>query len=476
MGEARNPGIPAAALAAVSMPERVDTVLGEFLFTDGVPDTDTIEKSYRLLDLTRAIEVYLNTIPGASLVAMRDGFRSIGVDRASILGFSDPLIDSETLFLTPNTATVYGTTFLDLRDGPVVVEHPANSLSVLDDFWFRYVADLGIAGADKGAGGKYLFLPPGYEGDTPDGYFTYQSPTYTNWLALRCLDGVEGIKKTRIYPLAEAGDPPDTEFMNFARLEFNTVHSNNATFYDEIAMLVSEEPADSLDPERAGQLAALGIVHGQPFTPDERLRGILAEAAPIAAAMVRSMIYKPRDPAAYYYPGEGSWKKAFVGGNYEFLNDGARLLDARAVFHYMCTVVTPAMVAETVGVGSQYAYTAEDSTGAWLDGGRSYRLRLPADIPAKNFWSIDLYDNQTRSLLQTDNPYPSIVSLSGDVVSNDDGSTDIWFGPTSPEGRETNWIQTVPGKGWFTYIRLYGPLEPWFDTTWRPGEIEPVDT
>jgi hypothetical protein len=475
MAEPTNPGIPAATWADVSMPDRVGTSLGEFCFTDGVPDAHTIERSYRLLDLTRAIDVYLNAIPGASLVAMREGFRSIGVDRQTVLGYSDPIINSATLFLTPNTATVYGTTFLDLREGPVVVENPPNSLSVMDDFWFRFVADLGMAGADKGAGGKYLFLPPGYTGDTPEGYFTYECPTYTNWLAMRCLDGVEGIKKTRIYPLAQADDPPDMEFINFAGLEFNTVHSNNASFYDEVATLVSEEPADSLDPERAGQLAALGIVHGQPFNPDARLKGILDEAAPIAAAMVRSMIYKPRDPDAYYYPGEASWKKAFVGGNHEFLNNGARLLDARSVFHYMCTVVTPAMVMEIVGVGSQYFYTAEDSTGEWLDGGRSYRLRLPANIPAQNFWSVDLYDNQTRSLLQTDHQYPSIVSLSGNVETNDDGTTDIWFGPTAPAGHESNWIQTVPGKGWFTYMRLYGPLESWFDKTWRPGEIEPVE-
>jgi len=149
-------------------------------------------------------------------------------------------------------------------------------------------------------------------------------------------------------------------------------------------------------------------------------------------------MFKPRDSAADYYPGEGSWKRAFVGGNYEFLDNGARLLDARAVFHYRCTVITPAIVAEVVGVGSQYFHTAEDSTGAWLAGARHYRLRLPADIPAKNFRSVDLYDDQTRSLLETDNPYPSIVSLAGTVETNDDGTTGIWFGPTAPDGHQGN--------------------------------------
>src|SRR5262249_55673828 len=157
------------------------------------------------------------------------------------------------------------------------------------------------------------------------------------------------------------------------------------------------------------------------------------------------------------------WKNAFIGGSYEFLRGGARLLDSRAMFHYFATVITPAMAAANVGAGSAYAYTAEDSAGAWLDGGKAYRLTLPANIPAKNFWSVDLYDCQTRSLLETHNPYPSVMSLTPEVTANDDGTSDVWFGPTAPPGKEANWIETVPGKAWFTILRLYGPLETWFD-------------
>ena len=181
----------------------------------------------------------------------------------------------------------------------------------------------------------------------------------------------------------------------------------------------------------------------------------------------------PRDPAAYLYPGRNGLS-AFVGGSYEFLRNHARLLDARAQFHYFATVITPAMAAATVGTGSAYAYTAMDASGDWLDGGRSYQLTLPAGIPAKNFWSLDLYDTQTRSLLETDNPYPSVMSLGGTVQVNDDGSTTVYFGPTAPEGKQSNWVQTVPGKSWFTILRLYGPLQAWFDQTWRPGEIDPL--
>jgi hypothetical protein len=407
------------------------------------------------------------------LVAMRRGFRSVRLDGVNALGYTAPRANSGSLFLTANTETTYGSMFLDLRDGPVVVENPPNSLCVIDDFWFRYVADLGLAGADRGAGGKYLLVPPGYDGEVPDGYAVLRTPTYTNWLVVRALGGVDDIVKTVVYRLADAADPPPMNYLDMASETQNTVHANDFSFYEEIDTLIQEEPADALDPERAGQCAAIGIVKGAPFAPDERMRRILSEAAPLGAAIARALAYKPRDPEAYHYPGSG-WLRAFVGGSYEFVRNHARLLDARAQFHYFATVITPAMAAAAVGTGSAYAYTAVDSTGVWLDGGRTYRLRLPAGIPAKNFWSVDLYDTQTRSLLETDNPYPSVMSLSGTVAENDDGSVDLWFGPTPPEDRESNWVRTVPGKSWFTILRLYGPLQAWFDKTWRPGEIEPV--
>jgi hypothetical protein len=149
------------------------------------------------------------------------------------------------------------------------------------------------------------------------------------------------------------------------------------------------------------------------------------------------------------------------------------LLDARAMFFYLATMTTPAMVVAKVGAGSQYAFAATDSRGRYLDGGRAYRLSLPKDIPAKDFWSVVVYDPQTRSLLQTPrSSRPSLNSQTGGVVTNTDGSTMIYFGPEAPAGKESNWIQTVPGKGWFTILRLYGPLEQWFTGTWRPGEIE----
>jgi hypothetical protein len=464
----------ARAVASLSAADTIPSPFGDLRFFDGVPLPETAATAYDALDLMRGIEVFLNAVPGASLVAFRKGLRVAGVVSARQIGITEPRATSKALYLTPNTETTYGVTMLDLKAwGPTVIEAPPQSLCVVDDFWFRYVADMGIAGPDRGAGGKYLFLPPGHDGDVPDGYFTYRTPTFTNFVVLRALGGVPAMKRTRVYPLARADDPEANEFINISDVAINTVHANDFSFYEEVAELVQEEPTDALDAERAGQLAAIGIASGTPFDPDARLRAILERAAPIAAGIARVVAYAPRDPDAVLY---GSWRNGFVGGSYEFLRNGARLLEARTQFHYLATVVTPAMAHAQVGAGSAYAYTVHDANGDLLDGARTYRLHVDPDPPAKNFWAVDLYDTQTRSLLIVPStPYPAIASNDGKVEANDDGSYDLYFGPVAPEGRASNWVETTPGKSWFPIVRIYGPLEPWFDQTWRLNELEPID-
>jgi hypothetical protein len=174
---------------------------------------------------------------------------------------------------------------------------------------------------------------------------------------------------------------------------------------------------------------------------------------------------------AYFYP-NSAWVTTFAGG-YEFLSQpGVRNLDARTMFHYYATGITPAMALKMVGIGSQYAAAFVDSEGRPLDGSKTYKIHLPPNIPAKDFWSFVVYDNQTRSMLQTDEQFPSIGSQKEGIVVNPDTSVDVWFGPTAPKGHEANWVQTVPYKGWNVLLRLYGPLQPWFDKTWKPGEFE----
>jgi hypothetical protein len=281
----------------------------------------------------------------------------------------------------------------------------------------------------------------------------------------------DGVK---IYPLDRRDDPPAMEFLNGSGHTFNTIHANNVEFYDELHRVIDREPVAIIDPETRGLIASIGIQKGKPFDPDKRLREILTDAAAVGNAAARSIFFQMTDPENFLY--EGSyWKRGFLGGNYQFLMDGEggeRNLDARTAVYYMSTINTPAMVAKMIGLGSQYAWGDRDNDGNYLDGAKNYQLHLPPDVPAKNFWSVVVYDPQTRSELQTGQPLPSKNNAEGGLTVNADGSVDLYFGPQPPEGRETNWIQTIAGKGWFCLLRLYGPLQSWFDKTWQPGEIE----
>ena len=203
------------------------------------------------------------------------------------------------------------------------------------------------------------------------------------------------------------------------------------------------------------------------------MRKILTEAVAIGNATSRAILLRPRLEGVYLYPKSG-WFNGFGGGSYEWLKDdgdGGRNLDARTSFYYQATVNTPAMVAKMPGVGSQYANSATDKDGNYLDGSKNYTLHIPPNAPAKDFWSVVVYDPQTRSELQTSQNFPSENNKRDKLIANADGSVDLYYGPKAPAGMEANWTQTVPGKGWFVLLRLYGPLEPWFDKTWRPGEF-----
>jgi hypothetical protein len=466
--------------ASITTPDKVETSLGTLRFFDGFPDSETVKKVYDNLDFQRGVQAFLNSLPAEVLYSIRSGIRIFGPDNQTVL-ISESLLDSRPLVAVPNTETIYNFVWLDAKDGPLVVEMPPNILGFINDFWGRFVSDVGKPGPDKGMGGNYLLLPPGYTGTVPEGYFVLHSRTYGNFICFRGFfinddlrPAVENIKNHfRVYPLSRATEPPAMNFVNFSGQDFNTMPSTDASLFEHIANVLQEEPLDAVDPETLGMLASLGIRKGSSFTPDGRMKSILADAAAVGNATARVLVFSTRDRSAFFYP-NSAWQTAWIGGDINWSPGGVLNLDARALFFYFGWGVSPAMGLKMVGIGSQYAMADRDVTGQYLEGARTYRLHLPTNIPAKDFWSVVVYDPQTRSMLQTDQQFPSMSSLRKGVIINPDSSVDIYFGPKAPPGKEANWIQTIPGKGWFVGFRLYGPLEPWFDKTWKPGEIEMI--
>jgi hypothetical protein len=462
----------------IMTPDKVETSIGTLNFFDGMPSAATVDKVYDNLDLIRGVEAFLNGIPTTSIEGIRLGSIDAGADASNKVLMMDQLMDSDPLFLTGNTDTVYAMSVLDLKnDGPTVVEVPPGSgPGTLNDAFFRFVVDMGSPGPDRGKGGKYLILPPDYEGDLKgpigsapaqvDGkdYFVVKSPSYVNWLALRgfLVDGKTDAATTmfkngvKIYPLARAANPPKMEFISGSKKAFNTIHANNFEFYDELHTVIDREPVAMLAPELRGLFASIGIQKGKPFAPDARMTKILTEAVAIGNATSRALLFRPRLEGTFYYP-NSAWFTAFVGGSYEWLKDGGaggRNQDARTAFFYQATLNTPAMVAKNVGVGSQYAVAATDKDGNYLDGRKNYSLHIPPNAPAKDFWSVVVYDPQTRSELQTSQTFPSKNNKRDKLTVNADGSVDLYYGPKAPEGQLD---ADGSGQG---LVRPISPLRP----------------
>jgi hypothetical protein len=473
----------------VLIPDKVKTRLGTLKFFDGVPTAETAQKVWDHLDFSRAVECMILTTPAASLSGFRRALRELGPDNEAEMIWEERL-DSKALLLTGNTSVIYLFMWLDTKNGPVVLETPPNILAIIDDFWFHYVTDIGNAGPDRGKGGTYVLLPPDMNKDevsiaqgigTLADAHVVQSNTYGNWFVIRGFptgdDNASVVKNIKdhlkVYPLAEKNNPKPVKYHDISNKYINTLHAQDITFFHEVNEVVQEEHNAAFSPEVLGLLASIGIEKGKKFNPDARMEKILSEAALVGTAAQRSIIWRNRNENIKIWPDSKSWEIGFAGGSHAFDHDGVRLINERTRFHYYATGITPVMVKPPVGAGSQYVIGLRDSEGEILNGSETYKLHVPANVPAKRFWEITVYDNQTRSMLQTDQRLPGVTSIQSDVVQNADGSYDVFFGPEKPEGN-VNWIQTIPNKGWNVLWRIYSPTQVWYDKAWRQGEIELV--
>jgi len=470
-----------------SLPLQAETMksrIGKLKFTSGYPTEKTAQKLYDELDFQRAVQAYLWALPMASYGAMADEHVRLGAASSAVI-VAERAAEQQQLVLTANQDTVYMSGVLDLRHGPMIMELPPGLLGTLNNIWQQPLCDLGGPfSPEQNRGGRFLILPPGYEGAMPPFHFhIVEADTNIVIFYLRAIPQtrddfpklVELMHTYRQYNLSEATDPPQMKFISMSGKEGNMLTNEGFEYFKSLARYINENPPRSQDMAMLGILETLGIAHGRPFEPDKRMRTILTEAAEVGRAMAKTLAWQPRIPkeVLYAYPGKRQWKYIFFGDP-TFHTPDYMAIDQRSKYTFEAIGTAKSMVVAVPGQGSQYIGTYMDASGKWLSGEHTYKIHLPKDVPANMFWSLTAYDNKTRSLIQNDLGRPLVGSVHG-AKPNNDGSYDVYFGPKIPKGVEKeNWIQTKPDSGWFVYLRLYGPEKPYFDKTWIPGDVEKI--
>lgn len=461
-------------------PDEINTNFGTLKFElEAFPTEETTNKIYDELDLQRATQAYMDFLPALSVNAIIKGqIRDFKFKTSSDIGVHpSPGLTPTELYLTGNNSTVYAVASLDLKvDGPTVLEAPPGMLGTVDDANFKFLTDIGVVGPDKGKGGKFLFLPPGFDGKIPDGYFVVKSPSYRIWAMMRGWGDVGvGDKATewfkqnlKVYPLATG--PRQGKYTNTAGVGLNSLAPEDGSAFELLNEIIQYEPKELFGAEQLGRLATLGIVQGKPFNPDERMKRILDQGAKQGAAMSRAIVFASRDPDIRYWP-KRHWEKMFLH-NTTFERNGVADIDARTLWFYQAIVVSPALISTTPGAGTAYLSSFRDNKGRYLDGGKNYKLRVPANPPVKNFWAVTAYDPTTRSLLDPGKNKNISVGSREKPVANADGSVDVYFGARAPKGMEKNWVPTNPEKGFFVVFRFYGPLEGYINKTWVMNDFE----
>lgn len=454
--------------------------LANLPFPNNYPTSEAAEILHEELAFQRAVQTYLWSLPAMNMYAMRDGQKNTFGAESNVLAIWKDRIDHNTLVTTANPDVIYAFAWLDLKeDGPTVLDMPPKLQGLLDDMWHRPLTDIGAAGPDGGKGGKYLILPPDHKGETPDGYYAVNSPTYGVFVFLRAFlvdgktdQGVALLEKSRIYPLSKADNPPAMVFPNASGVPMDGDFPRGFEYFERLADFINYETVDREDFAMRGMLAGIGIVKGHPFKPGARMKSLLDQAGRVGFKMAAAVDYDFR-PKPKIYP-DRNWEQVFIGGSPVFEADTYLNLNALISFFHKAYSTSNAMVIAMPGKGSQYLIGLRDADGNFLTGEYAYRVHLPANVPAANYWSVVLYDADTRALLDNGEPFPSVAS-NQQMTFNQDGSADVYFGPETPNDQAANWIKTVPGRGYFVGMRLYSPTQAFFDQSWKPDNIVKMD-
>lgn len=458
--------------------------ISRYTFNGGFPTPETIQKAYDDADLNRAIQAYRFFFPTVSGAAIFKGNLDVGILDNKTFGVLDTR--PRHLILTANSDTPYGPIQLNLKVGPVVVELPPGPLIVVAmDVNQRWVADMGVPGPDGGKGGKHLILPPGYTGPVPSGYHVWKSTTNRLLVGVRSLPlegdvpaALERIRAVKVRPLNPPAGWAEPKWVNLTEKPQDTTPlkwETNLQFWEVLHEVIDTEPAFEGYRDFYGELAALGIEAGRPFKPDARMKRILEQAAVIGNAELRVQAFADRRPDRVVWP-DRKWEwVALRFENGDFDTPTHADVDAREKWFYQAIGASPAMFRRKPGSGSLYWLGLRDKTGAYLSGGKTYKLVVPQPVPGKLFWSVTVYDAETRCEIQTDQGKAALRSLFELKDSVGSSPMELYFGPTAPKGHEGRWIKTLPSKGWFAYFRVYGPEQAAFDGSWKPGDFEVVN-
>ncbi len=467
------------------------TRLGELKFEHGFPTEKTTQKLFDEMDYQRAVQAYLWAYPSVSFESIRLATKEyLGTDYNDMI-IADNFADPKGTWLTANDTTIYALANVDLgKSGPIVVEIPPGAIvGIIDDFWQRSIADVGLPGPDGPKGGKFLLLPPDYKEDAPrTGYHVLQGTSNNYNVMVRGIvqngdkDGaVANVKRVKVYPLSESSHPTPNKFTTMSGKVLDTTPPQGVAFWERLSGYINNNPVQARDLFFMAMLKPLGIEKGKEFKPDARQRKILEDAAQMGDAMGRVMLFE--GPDRFRQVGEGLGVEPFPGSKWHWVfqvnpvqqTDTYGQIDERLHYTYGAIYTTPALGVMKAGPGGNYVQAFKDNDGNRLDGGKSYRLHVPADAPAEAFWSLTLYDTATRSMIQ--NPSNDSARSSLDKLkTNADGSLDLYFGPagSAPAGLEANWIETVPGKGFYPMMRFYSPKAGLFDGTWKLPDVEAV--
>ena len=452
-----------------------------YSFSQGYPTDDGAKKAIDDNDFQRAVQAYRFWYPTVSNEGIFQGNRDIGIQDNVAGGIS--AAGPRQVGFTLNSDTPYASATIDVSQGPMVIEVPAGPyIGLVNDHNQTWVLDVGLPGPNAGKGDKVVILPPGYKGASPAGYQTGHSETFKLLLAVRALPvggdqkaALEALTKIKVYPPNAKDKLMTWTDISDKKLDASCLRwEDNMQYWQVLKKIVDEEPVSPRYPAMSGLLAAIGIEKGKPFNSDERMKGILERAAKTGRDQMLVSAFASNRPDRFAWP-DRKWEwLGLVPGATQFETPMGFDMEARDRWFAQAIVTSPAMFRRTAGAGSLYWLAARDNTGAYLDGGKSYKVSIPQPVPDKLFWSVTAYDTATRSEVQTDQDKAALRSLFELKNVSSTQPTELYFGPTAPAGHENQWIKTTPGKGWFAYIRIYGPEQAAFDGSWKPGDFEAV--